>query len=150
MSKNVHDEFILKGSLSGEKRKMLLGVKVLEWSQLVAGPYCAKLLSDLGAEVVKIEKPDVGDEARSRGPFVGNITHLEKSLLFLNLNTNKLGVTLDITKSADREKFIELIKWADILIEDNPPRVIEDLELSYEELKKLNPSLAMTSIAPFG
>ncbi len=130
--------------------KALAGVKVLEWSQLVAGPYCAKLLADLGAEVIKIEKPGPGDEARRRGPFAGDGPHPEKSLLFLYNNTNKLGVTLDVGIPSEREKFIELVKWADILIEDNPPQILEGLKLTYQDLSQLNPGLVMTSITPFG
>lgn len=131
-------------------RKALEGIKVLEWSQLVAGPYCAKLLADLGAEVIKVEKPELGDEARHRPPFVYDNPGLEQSLLFLYLNTNKLGVTLDITRPSGREQFLELVRWADILIEDNPPQVMEGLQLTYPYLKKLNPGLVMTSITPFG
>jgi benzylsuccinate CoA-transferase BbsF subunit len=130
--------------------KALSGTKVLEWAQLAAGPYCAKLLADLGAEVIKVERPEIGDEARHRGPFLHNIPHPDKSLLFLYLNTNKLGATLDIESAADREKFVELVKWADIIIEDNPPQTLDRLKLTYEYLRKINPRLIMTSITPFG
>jgi len=132
------------------KHKVFDGVKVLDWSQLVAGPYCAKLLADLGAEAVKIERPGRGDDARHRAPFVHGNRHPEQSLLFLYLNTNKLGVTLDINSPSGREKFIELVKWADILIEDNPPPVLEEFKLTYQDLSKLNPRLVVTSITPFG
>ncbi|GAF95208.1 unnamed protein product, partial [marine sediment metagenome] len=118
--------------------------------RLVTGPYCAKLLADLGAEVIKIEKPGLGDEARYRAPFVHDKTHPERSLLFLYLNTNKLGVTLDVKDPSGQEKFIELIKWADVLIEDNPPQMLEQLKLTYQDLSKLNPRLVMTSLTPFG
>lgn len=131
-------------------RKALDGVKVLEWAQLVAGPYCAKLLADLGAEVIKVEKPVLGDEARHRSPFVQDIRHPERSLLFLYLNTNKLGITLDMGRRVDRERFIELVEWADILIEDNFPQMLERFNLSYGNLRKINPRLVMTSITPFG
>lgn len=130
--------------------KALSGIKVLEWSQLVTGPYCVKLLADLGAEVIKVEKPGVGDEARHRGPFVRDIPHPEQSLLFLYLNTNKLGVTLDIENPTEREKFTQLVKWADVLIEDNSPQILEGLRLTYQDLRKVNPRLIMTSITPFG
>lgn len=135
---------------SGSNVKTFGGVKVLDWSQLVAGPYCAKLLADLGAEVIKIEKPGLGDEARHRGPFVHGDQHPEKSLLFLYANTNKLGVTLDIESPQGRERFIELVRWADILIEDNPPPVLEAWKLAFKDLSLLNPKLVMTSITPFG
>ena len=130
--------------------KTLGGVKVLEWAQLVTGPYCAKLLADLGAEVIKIENPGLGDEARHRGPFLHNVPHPEQSLLFLYLNTNKKGVTLDVENPADKEKFIELVKWADILIEDNLPQKLAELNLAFQDLQKLNPRLIMSSLTPFG
>ena len=145
-----HCEGNFEGISSDNNSEALGGIKVLELAQLVAGPYCAKLLADFGAEVVKVEKPGLGDEARHRGPFVHDTPHPEQSLLFLYLNTNKLGVTLDIESPVGREKFIELVKWADILVEDNSPRVLEGLGLTYQNLRKINPRLIMTSITPFG
>ena len=130
--------------------KALEGVKVLEYAGFVSGPYCSKLLADLGAEVIKIEKPEAGDEARKRGPFPGDIPHPEKSGLFLYLNTNKLGVTLDPETTTGKGIFLELVKWADILIEDKSPKKVEELGFSYESLKEINPRLIMTSITPFG
>ena len=150
MNPNALEERHYGKNSYGAARKALDGTKVLEWSHLVAGPYCAKLLADLGAEVIKVEKPVFGDETRHRGPFLHDIPHPERSLLFLYLNTNKLGVTLDIYSPADREKFVELVKWADIVIEDNPPQILEELKLNYESFKKINPKLIMTSITPFG
>ena len=125
-------------------------LKVLELCNFVCGPYCTKLLADLGAEVIKIETPAMGDEARRRGPFLNDIPGSEKSGLFLYLNTNKLGITLDIETSTGRNILKELIKQSDILVEDNPPKEMEELGLTYAELKKINPHLVMTSITPFG
>jgi len=125
-------------------------LKVLELCNFVCGPYCNKLLADLGAEVIKIEPPGVGDEARQRGPFLNDIPHTERSGLFLYLNTNKSGITLDIKTSKGRGILKELIKKTDILVEDNPPNVMKELGLTYHELKKINPRLIMTSITPFG
>jgi len=130
--------------------KALQGVKVIELAKLVAGPYCAKLLADLGAEVVKIEEPLVGDEARKRGPFLNDVPHPERSGLFLYLNTNKLGITLNIKTETGRQIFKQLADWADILIEDNPPGVMAGLGLDYEKLRMTNPRLIMASITPFG
>jgi len=130
-------------------RRALQGARVVEWSQMVAGPYCAKLLADLGADTIKVEEPK-GDEARKRGPFLHDEVHPEKSLLFLYLNTNKRGVTLDVRTPPGREKFLELVRWADILIEDHLPQTLEELKLTYAELSKINPALVMTSITPFG
>src|SRR3989337_163317 len=95
----------------------LAGVKVVELCEMVAGPYCAKLLSDLGAEVVKVEKPGLGDEARRRGPFLNDVPHPERSGLFLYLNTNKLGITLDLETAKGRQIFKELVSDVDILVE---------------------------------
>ena len=72
--------------------RALEGVKVIEYSSFVAGPYCAKMMADLGAEVIKIEPPFTGDEARHRGPFLNDTPHPDLSGLFLYLNTNKMGV----------------------------------------------------------
>jgi len=125
-------------------------LKVLELCNLVSGSYGTKLLADLGAEVIKVEPPSVGDEARRRGPFLNDIPDSEKSGLFLYLNTNKLGITLDIETSIGQNILKELIKQADIFVEDNPPQKMEELGLTYAELKNINPHLVMTSITPFG
>jgi len=130
--------------------KALEGVKVLEFAGFVSGPYCSKLLADLGAKVIKVEEPGIGDEARRRGPYSGDISHLDRSGLFLYLNTNKLSVTLDPRTRTGRDIFLALVKWADILIEDKSPRQMQGLELTYETLKAMNPRLVMTSITPFG
>ncbi len=130
--------------------KALSHLKVLELCNLVSGPYCTKLLADLGAEVIKIEQPGIGDKARQRGPFPSDIPHPERSGLFLYLNTNKSSITLDIGTSKGKDILRQLIKQADILVEDNPPRVMKELGLTYRELKKVNPRLVMTSITPFG
>ncbi len=94
----------------------LSGLKVVELSERVAGPFCTKVMADLGAEVVKIEKPGIGDVARSRGPFPGDEPHPDRSALFLYLNTNKLGVTLDLSKSAGAALFREVVRDAAILV----------------------------------
>ena len=130
--------------------KALREARVLEYASLVSGPYCSKLLADLGAEVIKIERPGVGDEARRRGPFPDDIPHPERSGLFLYLNTNKKGITLDPKTQTGKRIFLELVKWVDILIEDKSPKEMEELGFTYEKLKEINPSLIMTSITPFG
>ncbi len=132
------------------EEKALAGVKVLELASLVSGPYCTKLLADLGAEVIKIEKPGVGDEARGRGPFPNDIPHPERSGLFLYLNTSKLGITLNLNTPTGKRAFNQLVEWADILVEDNPPKVAKGLGVDYPSLRKINPRLIMTSITPFG
>ena len=131
-------------------RHALSDLKVLEFSSFVAGPYCGKLLSNMGAEVIKIEPPGLGDKARSWGPFPQDLPHLEKSGLFLFLNTNKSGITLNLETAAGVKIFKELLKWADVLIEDHPTAEWAALGLSYSEIKKINPGLVVTSITDFG
>jgi crotonobetainyl-CoA:carnitine CoA-transferase CaiB-like acyl-CoA transferase len=126
------------------------GIKVVELCNLAAGPYCTKLMADLGAEVIKVEMPGIGDEARRRGPFLNDVPHPERSALYLYLNTNKLGLTLNIETRRGRELFKELVAETDILVEDNPPGMLAGLGLGYDVLSELNPRLVMTSITPFG
>ena len=128
----------------------LAGVKVMEFCEMAAGPYCTKLMADLGAEVVKIEKPGWGDEARNRMPFLHDVPDPETSGLFLYLNTNKLGITLDVESETGKRIFKELVKGMDILVEDKHPGVMKKLGLDYEVLRELNPRLIMVSITPFG
>ncbi|MBI4286912.1 MAG: CoA transferase [Chloroflexi bacterium] len=129
--------------------KSLGGLRVLEWGQMVAAPYCAKLLADLGAEVIKVEPP-AGDAARRHGPFLHDIPHPERSGLFLYANTSKLGVTLDVASPRGGKILREMLKDADIFIEDAPPAALERLGLRYDDLKRLNPRLVQVAITPFG
>lgn len=139
-----------KGELEELAEKALTGIKVLECAQFVSGPFCAKLMADLGAEVTKVEPPGVGDVARSRGPFPNDVPHPERSALFLYLNTNKQSVTLNLEKPKGRELFKELVKEVDVLVEDTSPQTMPRLGLGYNDLKAINPQLVMTSITPFG
>ena len=127
----------------------LNGIKVIEYCSFVAGPYCVKQLSDVGAEVIKVEQPE-GDGARRRGPFMGDNPDPELSGLFLYNNTNKMGVTLNPETAIGREIFKRLIAGADILVEDQAPGEMKRLGLGYEILKQINPDLVVASITPFG
>lgn len=127
----------------------LTGLRVLDYSQLISGPYCTKLMADFGAEVIKVE-PLEGDEARFHPPFFQDIPDKEMSGLFLYLNTNKLGITLNLNTEMGRLIFRKLVKYADILIENNPPGRMKEYGLDYQSLKQENPALIMTSITPFG
>jgi CoA:oxalate CoA-transferase len=131
-------------------QQALSGVRVIEFSEFVCGPYCGKLLSNMGAEVIKVEQPGLGDQARSWGPFAQDLPHPEKSGLFLFLNTNKLGITLNPETAAGLKLFKELLKKADVLVEDNPVKEMSRLGLDYNNLHKLNPSLVVTSLTAFG
>lgn len=128
----------------------LSDLKVVEYANMVSGPYCSKLLANLGAEVIKIEEPGVGDEARRRGPFYQDIPHPERSLLFLYLNTDKLSITLNPRTATGKKIFTELIERADILVENQAPGEMENMGLDYPSLKEANPRLIVTSITPFG
>lgn len=123
---------------------------VIEWSDFVSGPYCGKLLADVGAEVVKVEEPGRGDSARSYGPFPDDVPHPDASGLYGYLNTNKLGVTLDVRSATGSSIFKQLINEADVLIENHAPREVRELGLDYPTLSMLNPQLVMTSVTPFG
>ena len=125
-------------------------VRVLDFTNQVAGPYCTKLLADYGADVIKVERPGMGDAARSMGPFPGDIPHPEKSGLFLHLNTNKRSVTLDLKSKAGKKIARQLAAEADLVVESFRPGVMDRLGLGFEELRASNPRLVMTSISNFG
>jgi len=127
----------------------LEGVRVVELGWMVSAPFCARLFADLGAEVVKVEPPG-GDPARRWGPFPQDVPHPEKSGTFFFLNTNKRGVTLDVGHPQGRQLFLELVRWADILIENQHPPLMEAWGLTYHHLQEVNPGLVMVSITPFG
>ena len=126
------------------------GLKVLEYSSFIAGPYCAKLLADMGALVTKVEMPGQGDPARSYGPFPGDIPDREKSGLFFFLGTNKRSVTLDPASLTGRELFLRLASNTDVLVEDSGPAAMQELGLDYQSLKTINPGLVYVSITPYG
>jgi crotonobetainyl-CoA:carnitine CoA-transferase CaiB-like acyl-CoA transferase len=128
----------------------LEGVRVLDLTHYITGPYCTKLLADYGADVIKIERPDGGDPARRMGPFLDDDPHLEKSGLFLHLNTNKKSVTLNLKSEAGREILLALVRDADIVVENFAPRVLPSLRLDYEVLSAVNPRLVMASISNYG
>jgi crotonobetainyl-CoA:carnitine CoA-transferase CaiB-like acyl-CoA transferase len=127
----------------------LEGVRVLELGHLVSAAYATKLIADLGADVIKIEEPQ-GDRARHRGPFPAGASHVEKSGLFLALNTNKRGVTLDLRQPRDQEQLQRLLTWADILVHNYPPSLMSELGIDYDTFRRCNPRLVMCSITPFG
>ena len=128
---------------------LLPGVRVLDVGQGISGPYCAKILAQMGAEVIKVEPPE-GDSARRTGPFPGDSPHPEKSGLFLATNANKQGITLDLSSPDGAAAFRKLAAGADIVIENPPPDALEGHGLGYESLKNANPGLVFTSITPFG
>ena len=128
----------------------LADIRVVDLTQGIAGPYCTKILADFGADVIKVEKPVVGDYARRLGPFPEDKSDIEKSGIFLYLNTNKRGVTLDLKTQDGLASLKELIKGADILVESFKPGVMDKLGIGYDILKEINPDLIMTSVSNFG
>ena len=131
-------------------KQALAGVKVLDLSHCIAGPYCTKLLAGFGADVLKIEKPAEGDPARHMGPFLDDQPGPERSGLFLYLNSNKKSITLNLKTKAGVKIFKELAKGADVVVESCRPGVMERLGLDYQSLEKMNPRLVMTSVSDFG
>ena len=129
--------------------RALEGVTVVELNNTQAAAYGAKLMADLGATVIKVEPPH-GDPARALGPFPNHEPHAEKSGTFLYLNTNKQGVTLDITTSSGRDALDKLLATADVLMHDFTPSQADALGLTWQRIHPVNGNLVMTSIFPFG
>ncbi len=125
--------------------KALEGIKVIDFTRVLAGPFCTMLLADMGAEVIKVERPDVGDDSRYFGPFVG-----DESLYYNGINRNKYSVEFDLKDSKDKEVLLNLIKGADVIVENFRPGTMEKLGLSYEEVKEMNPGIVYASCSGFG
>lgn len=123
----------------------LNGIRVLDLTRLLPGPYCSQLLADFGAEVIKIEEPNIGDYARWTQPQVGDY-----SALFASLNRNKKSVTLNLKDDEDRDVFLELVATADVLIESFRPGVMDRLGIGYETLQKRHPELVYCAITGYG
>ncbi len=128
----------------------LNGVRVIEWGSLVSAPFCGKVLAELGAAVIKVEPPGVGEAARQRGPFPAGAPHPERSGLYLFANLNKRGITLDLQSSRGRELLGRLLKSADVFLENHPLALVEELGLDYASLKERYPRLIVTSLSPYG
>jgi crotonobetainyl-CoA:carnitine CoA-transferase CaiB-like acyl-CoA transferase len=131
-------------------RGPLAGLRVLDLTWQIAGPYCTKLLADYGADVIKVERPGSGDPARHTPPFFQDRPDPEGSLLFLYLNTNKRGITLDLARETGRGLFLDLARGADVVVESFRPGVIDRLGIGWDVLGAINPRLILTSISNFG
>ena len=127
----------------------LEGVRVVDLSQGIAGPYCTRLLADLGADVVKVEPP-AGDYARSLGPFPDDVPDPDKAGLFIHLNGNKKSVTLDIETQSGRVVLRKLLAKADVLVESYAPGHLASIGLGYDDLRAELPELVYCSVTPFG
>ncbi len=127
----------------------LEGVTVIDLSHWIAGPYCTKLLSGFGAEVIKVEPPG-GERGRTMAPFYRDEPGPDNSLPFAYLNMDKRSLTLDLKSVEGREILVSMLPEADILVENFSPRVMPSLGLSFDTLRKIAPHLVMTSISNFG
>lgn len=125
---------------------LLEGVKVLDMTRVLAGPYCCMMLADMGADVIKIEVPGRGDDSRHNAPIVEG----GESAYFMNLNRNKRGITLNLKTEEGKQILRDLVKESDILVENYRPGVMERLGLGYEDLKKINPALVYGAVSGFG
>ncbi len=126
--------------------RALDGIRIIDFSKALAGPYCTMLLADMGAEVIKIEMPGSGDDSRGWGPpFIDG-----ESAYFLSINRNKKSITLNLKDNKAKEIALKLIGKADIVLESNRPGVMTKLGLDYEAVKKINPGIIYCSISGFG
>ncbi len=123
----------------------LSGVRVLDLTRVLAGPFCTMILGDLGAEVIKVEIPGSGDDSRGFGPFLNN-----RSLYFLSINRGKKSVSLNLKTPRGKEILKDLAARCDVLVENFRPGVMEKLGLGYEELAKVNPRLIYAASTGFG
>lgn len=126
-------------------KQALEGIKVLDLTRVLAGPYATMIMADMGADVIKIEAPGVGDDSRAFGPYINN-----ESAYFMSLNRNKRSITLNLKKTKAKELFIEMVKKADVVVENYRPGTMEKLGLGYEELKKINPGIIYAASSGFG
>ncbi|AER67546.1 Formyl-CoA transferase [Thermovirga lienii DSM 17291] len=127
----------IKGALSN--------LRVLDLTRVLAGPFCTMILADMGADVIKIEIPERGDDTRQMGPFKEG-----ESAYYMNLNRNKRGITLNLKSAKGKEIFLELVKRADVVVENYRPGTMEKLGLGYEVLKEVNPRIIYAAISGFG
>ncbi|MEE3362495.1 MAG: CoA transferase [Anaerovoracaceae bacterium] len=126
-------------------RGLLDGVRVLDLTRVLAGPYCCMLMADMGAEVIKIERPGKGDDSRTNMPIVNG-----ESAYFMNLNRNKQSVTLNFKSEEGKKIFLDLVKQSDVVVENFRPGVMDRLGLGYEDLKKVNPGIIYGCVSGFG
>lgn len=125
--------------------KALQDLIVLDLTRVLAGPYCTMMLADFGADVIKIEQPGKGDDTRSMGPFVNGA-----SLYYANVNRNKKSITLNLKDPKGKSMFLEMVRKADVVVENYRPGVMDRLGLGYEVLKKENERLIYAAVSGFG
>jgi CoA:oxalate CoA-transferase len=123
----------------------LSGFRIVDLTRVLAGPYCTMVLADLGAQVIKVEAPDTGDDARRIGPFVGT-----RSAYFESINRGKQSIALDLKQAGDRRIFERLVASADVLVENFRPGAMERLGYGFAALHAVHPRLVMASTSGFG
>ena len=128
----------------------LEGIRVMDVTHIVAGPFCSMILADMGAEVIKIERPGVGERGRGNGPFIHNEAGESISARYLGLNRNKKSVALDLRDPRCKAVFERMVKESDILLDNWGPGALRRLGLGYDVLKQLNPALIYTSLTGYG
>ncbi|MDE2064747.1 MAG: CoA transferase, partial [Bradyrhizobium sp.] len=135
----------MKKEDNGAARGALAGIKVVDFSRMLPGPWCTQMLGDLGADVIKVEQPEVGDLGRHNPP-----NFKQSSVYFTTVNGNKRGVALDLSRAEDRKKAHELIAEADVIVESYRRDVTKRLEIDYNTARKINPRIIYCSITGFG
>ena len=128
----------------------LEGLRVLDATHIVAGPFCAMILADMGAEVIKIERPGIGDRARINTPLIEGPDGRKVSARFLGVNRNKKSVTLDLRDSRCKEIFDSLVRVSDVLLDNWGPGAMRRLSLGYDHLRQVNPALVYATITGYG
>ena len=123
----------------------LSNIRVLDLTRVLAGPYCTMMLADMGAEVIKIEIPGKGDDTRNFGPYKNG-----SSMYYANVNRNKKGVSLNMKVPEGKALFLEMVKKADMVVENYRPGVMDKLGLGYDVLKEVNPRIIYGAVSGFG
>ncbi|MGN9165733.1 CaiB/BaiF CoA transferase family protein [Tissierellaceae bacterium HCP3S3_D8] len=123
----------------------LENIKVLDLTRVLAGPYATMILADMGAEVIKIELPNTGDDSRAYGPYING-----ESTYFMSLNRNKKSITMNLKVKESKEVFLKMVEQADVVVENYRPGTMERLGLGYETLKEINPRIIYAAASGFG
>ena len=126
--------------------KPLEGIRVLDLTQVLAGPFCCRIMGDMGADVIKVEQPGTGDPSRNFPPKYKDL----ESYYFLGLNGNKRSITLNFREDSAKETFYDLVKTADVMVENYRPSVPPRLGIDYDTIHKINPKMVYCSISGFG
>ncbi|MEA4847912.1 MAG: CoA transferase [Clostridiaceae bacterium] len=128
-----------------DNTSVLNDIRILDLTRVLSGPFCTMLLADFGAEVIKVERPMLGDDSRHFGPFING-----ESSYFMSLNRNKKSITLNLKSEEGKAIFLKLVKSADVIVENFKAGIMDKLGLGYENLKQYNPNIIYAAITGFG